>query len=846
MTKCANPGPRQKALTLAVAAALAAVAPAAAAVDTTITTPVVGRTGWTSGNFTVTTTGSVSTTNDISISAGGTLGTLTNSGTVSAPGGIGLMMNGGSIAAITNNGSGTFSGGTTAIFLSFGTIGSLTNSGTIISSTGIGVLNGDPIATFTNNAGGVISGGASGVDNFGTIGSLANSGMIDSGAGKGIGNFGTITALTNNTGGTISGTTGILNSGGTISTLTNSGLITGSTFALFNDASSTLGPIANSGTIAGNIENDANQDLTINGGSGAVFGTLTGFGGTTGSITNTASNVVLGSGNLLLNDAINVGSNTVRNTGATLAVNAPMTITGNYSQGQAATLLIGVSSGASATGNPTDTGYGRLVVQGNATIAAGSSVTLRGTGAGYGFAAGQRFVVVDATGTGTYNTGALKYSIAGYTATLTGSTVTTSGHTDLVVSIDSVQQNSSSGSSGTGTITPSSPAPSPLAEASLATVPNAAASLHGLFSYTGVTQPQLLNLYNATLAALSQESGASANRVGQQLGPLKPGSTSQAASVSTFDVLRIVAAHTNSLRLAQAAGNETGVATGEAAPQWSAWGQAFGGHASQGERDGIDGYSANYGGLLLGVDKAVSERWRAGGVFTYSNTLIDEAGDTAGDSTRVNAYGLIGYASYTHEPWYLNLSAGAVLQRYDTTRVVDFTGFSGVASGRFSGQQYVARAEAGYPLALRGVTLTPLASLTYSFLHQASYTESGGNGAALSVGTTNTSSVRSGLGVKLERGFATSYGEIVPDIQAQWIHEYDRTRQATGARFAADPTGQTAFTTVGPTPVVDLADVSLGVTLLRANNLTVSARYEVQAAPRFVSQTGIVRLRQFF
>jgi outer membrane autotransporter protein len=187
-----------------------------------------------------------------------------------------------------------------------------------------------------------------------------------------------------------------------------------------------------------------------------------------------------------------------------------------------------------------------------------------------------------------------------------------------------------------------------------------------------------------------------------------------------------------------------------------------------------------------------------------------------------------------------------VLQRYDTTRVVDFTGFSGVASGRFSGQQYVARAEAGYPLALRGVTLTPLASLTYSFLHQASYTESGGNGAALSVGTTNTSSVRSGLGVKLERGFATSYGEIVPDIQAQWLHEYDHTRQATGARFAADPTGETAFTTVGPTPVADLADVSLGVTLLRANNLTVSARYEVQAAPRFVSQTGIVRLRQFF
>lgn len=836
MKKSANPGSNQKALTLAVAAALAAMAPAAATADTIISTPVVGRTGWTSGNFTVTNTGSVSSTNDISISAGGTLGTLTNSGTISAPGGLGLMMNGGSIAAITNNSSGTISGGSTAIFLSFGTIGSLTNSGTI-SATGIGVLNGDPLAALTNNAGGTISGGASGINNFGTI-----------------------TALTNNAGGTISGTTGILNTSGTISTLTNSGLITGNTFALFNDASSTLGPITNSGTIAGNIENDASQDLTINGGSGAVFGTLTGFGGTTGTITNTASNVVFGSGNVLLNDAINVGSNTVSNVGATLAVNAPMTITGNYSQGQAATLLIGVSSGASATGNPTDTGYGRLVVQGNATIASGSSVTLQGTGGGYGFAAGQRFVVVDATGTGTYNAGALKYSITGYTATVTGSTVAASGHTDLVVTIDSAQQNSSSGSSGTGstnpgsstgssgtgTTNPGSSAPSPLTEASLATAPNAAASLHGLLSYTGVTQPQLLNLYNATLAALSQDSGASANRVGQQLSPVKPASTSQAASASTFDVLRIVAAHTNSLRLAQSGGGETGVATGEAAPQWSAWGQVFGGHASQGAQDGVDGYSANYGGLLLGVDKALSERWRAGGVFAYSNTLIDQSGDTAGDSTRVNAYGLVGYASYTHEPWYVNLSAGAVLQRYDTTRVVDFTGFSGVASGRFDGEQYVVRAEAGYPLALRGMTLTPLASLAYSFLHQGSYTESGGNGAALSVGTANTSSVRSGLGFRLERGFATSYGEIVPDIQAQWIHEYDRARVTAAASFAADTTGQTAFTTVGPTPVADLADVSLGVTLLRSNNLTVSARYEVQAAPRFVSQTGILRLRQFF
>ncbi|HWZ47649.1 MAG TPA: autotransporter domain-containing protein, partial [Herbaspirillum sp.] len=258
------------------------------------------------------------------------------------------------------------------------------------------------------------------------------------------------------------------------------------------------------------------------------------------------------------------------------------------------------------------------------------------------------------------------------------------------------------------------------------------------------------------------------------------------------------------------------------------------------------GYNANYGGLLIGADKAINDNWRAGGAFTYSNTAVNSTGDTTGDTARINSYGLIGYASYTGNPWYVNLSGAVMAQQYDTSRQVNFQGFSGTANGQFNGQQYVARAEAGYPLALNGVTLTPLASLTYSYQNQGSYTESGGNGAALAVNAAHADSVKSGLGAKLEKSFSTHYGEIVPELQLQWIHEYDHTAQVTGASFAADPTGQTAFTTVGATPVSNLADLSLGVTLLKANNLSLSARYELQAARGFVSQTGSLRLRQLF
>lgn len=60
------------------------------------------------------------------------------------------------------------------------------------------------------------------------------------------------------------------------------------------------------------------------------------------------------------------------------------------------------------------------------------------------------------------------------------------------------------------------------------------------------------------------------------------------------------------------------------------------------------------------------------------------------------------------------------------------------------------------------------------------------------------------------------------------------------------PIGPTGFTTVGATPVSDLAEMSLGLTLMKANNLSASIRYDLQAGSGFVSHTGIVRVQQRF
>ncbi len=782
-----------------------------------------------SGNSGISNSGSIGTllnassgsiSSYVGINNGGSIGTLSNDGSISSSFGID---NGGGIGTLSN--SGAISTKDTGIqnmgsFFSpnAGGIGTLSNSGSIFSNNpsiinnGRGIANGGTIGTLSNS--GSIFGSNIGILNFNGIGnivSLSNSGAI-SGTNKGIENQAHIGTLSNS--GTISGSVGIANHG-SIDTLSNSGAITGSAYAIVHAGDgNALGPILNSGMIAGNIKNDTSQDLTINGGSGATVGILTGYGGRVGAIINPLSNLVFGAGNLLLNDSITVGpDHTVSNTGATVQVNAPMTITGNYSQEAGATLLSGVTTASS---------YGRLVVAGAATLAADSAVGLRSRG--YTFAPGQRFVVVDAAQGASYNEGGLIYSAtnadgAPYDGGVTGAVVSdTNGHQDLILLL-------------TG---PSS---------QIGDDPNAVASLAGLSRLPiTVTDPALLNLFNAAKALTTP---TEANRAGVQLKPVRSDSSSQSATAPTFDALNLVAGRTNSVRLAQGKSG-TGIATGEAGAPWGAWGQAFGGHARQGRVDQVDGSHAGYGGLVMGLDRSLSETWRAGAALSYGQTFSRGTGDSAGVKTLINGYGLIGYGSYIGERWYATLSGGAVWQDFNTSRSIAFPGFSGVPTGSFNGWQYVASVEAGYPLAVLGTTVTPLASLAYSHQDQDAYQESGGDGAALSVGASHSNAVRSALGVKVEKAFSTEIGDVTPDLQVRWLHDYDRTRQKTTASFAADPTGQTAFTSVGGRPVSDLAAVSLGVGVLRSDNLSLSARYELQAGSAFVSHTGSLRLRMPF
>lgn len=770
------------------------------------------------------------------------IGTLANSGYIRNVlnwGTIDALENDGNLDALNNTANGSIfhlsNRGTINTVANSGTLSSLVNNATIINSNGAAIANDGLLTSLVNASQGKIVSSASNaaaISNAGTVNTLTNAGAINGaygisnagaigtlnnsdaivGAAAAISNAGTISTL-NNSGAIVGGAAALRNLGA-IGSLNNSGVISGGTgFALSLEAGSTLANLTNTGAILGTIRNVSGSALTISGATGALFGTLTGANGGTGAgdagLITSSANVVFDSGNQLLNDNISVsgGAGTASNTGV-LQINNPISITGNFVQGNGANLLIGILN-PSASGNIGDTGYGRLIVNGNATLD-GSTLSLKPLG--YRLAQGQRYIVLAATGS--LSAAGVTYSAGSYTVISAIQADTgNAAYRDLVLTLGS-----------------------PLA-AQNATTSNALSSLNGLFRYTG-TDSSMLAIFNPAAAL---DTPQSANKAGAQLSPAAVRDAAFNTSVSAFDAVRGAAnEHIDAQRMAQVA--DGGVSTGETSLDPALWGRFFGGNARQGERDGGSGYHATYTGFLLGSDLQARPDWRIGGLFSYSRTRIGNDGDNSGSSASVNAYGLTAYAGYDGKPWYMNVTAGAARQLYSTTRSISYTGFGGVAHGSFKGNLYAASAQAGYPLALGDAVLTPMLGLRYSNLRQDGYTETGGNGAALIVASGSGSSLKSEAAVKYERSLQTSHGELKPFAQLGWGHEF-RAGLRTSASFAGDTTGTTSFTAAGVSPLRNTALLSLGATLLRSRNLSAQVRYTLEAGRAYTAQSGEIALR---
>jgi hypothetical protein len=168
---------------------------------------------------------------------------------------------------------------------------------------------------------------------------------------------------------------------GAITTLSNSGAISRGTGgfgpvhgaagdAIYSaGANASIGTIANSGQIVGNVEIDNQASVTVTGGSGKTFGRWTG-----GAITIGTGNLTFAGGNIVLGDDVTVdgGKGTMINKGPLqIATLAPLAITGSFTQTAAGAL------GLDFAGDMTRQ-YGALAISGSSSLNGGLGIDLTG------------------------------------------------------------------------------------------------------------------------------------------------------------------------------------------------------------------------------------------------------------------------------------------------------------------------------------------------------------------------------------------------------------------------------------------------------------------------------------
>ena len=732
----------------------------------------------------------------------GTIGTISNSGLIVSTYSYAAIYNGGSISTISN--TGTIISASSAAIYNDGraSIGAITNSGTITGYTGIYNLGtiGQLINTVTltgsvalfngasSTTGGRVVGsigritnsgvivGVTGIYNAGSIGTIINTGTILATVAPTPSSNGVITAaakvaaasnaaiwddvggsigLLSNSG-LISGPIGILDAG-SISTLNNAGVITGPTAILLQYSRATIGQFSNTGTIAGNIVNGSGRDLTIAGGSGPVYGSLTGLNGSIGTIVDTVLATSRGSisivpefqatptggdvtvsGNMLLNDILILGSHKLVNAGA-LQVNNAISITGGFSQ----------SSGGLISGVASPTKYGQLLVSGTAALT-GGLVGLQPLSAGI-LATGQTYTLVQAS---TLTVSSIIAQVASFSATI--STVTAGAFEDLVLTVGAPLSGdwTSVGQKGGGPANPIGVLLDQIAGGSSAQQQQ--------------FQAQILTVLSGL--TLAQQEHALEQLSPNQMVALSNVAVSSPALNAILQHLDVFAQARGDFELASLSDDAYGDVYGEQGR--GLWGKIVGGGAIR--TDTAAAYGSSDYGLVFGADVYRSSRALWGVTASWLHANITGHGDQTGSTNAVDSYQLTAYGAYKPLAWgghwLISGQAAYAYNRYDQTRHVD--AFAVTARAGYTGQQYLANGVVGYIFNRQGYNLTAYTGLREVHVANAHYIENGAGLLDMQVSALALDSVTQETGLKYDGVASWRYGKLYPDVSVGWAHDY--------------------------------------------------------------------------
>lgn len=206
---------------------------------------------------------------------------------------------------------------------------------------------------------------------------------------------------------------------------------------------------------------------------------------------------------------------------------------------------------------------------------------------------------------------------------------------------------------------------------------------------------------------------------------------------------------------------------------------------------------------MLGADYRIGSRSLLGAAIAYG----DQGGDIdSGGKIDGTTLGLWVYATHQSENgFFIDGAAGFDRQSTDTTRNVSLAfsratvqngGFNVLYEDVYVPEAIVTNAvdsdhlalelRSGYDFHAGALTIGPRIAATYRHTQIGAYTERGNSLMTLSVDSQTANSLQTLAGLQTSMAFSLGGGVIVPQINADWVHEHRDNQRTISARFVED------------------------------------------------------------
>jgi outer membrane autotransporter protein len=225
------------------------------------------------------------------------------------------------------------------------------------------------------------------------------------------------------------------------------------------------------------------------------------------------------------------------------------------------------------------------------------------------------------------------------------------------------------------------------------------------------------------------------------------------------------------------------------------------------------GYTTKTGRVAVGADYSFSDRLLAGGALKYAK---DDGTFDAGGDFKTDYYGFLLYANFVPVPKsFVNVSTGYTFTNNSITRFASITRggtteLLGAVAGDPDGDEFMLEVNGGYDYNYKSFTIGPRAGLRYKRIEVDSYSETGTTGLELIYDQQTAKSLTGVLGVFGSTAISKDWGVLVPQVNLEYLHEFEDPQRTITFRFVDNLTAGPFFFQNDP-PDRNYFNLGLGV-----------------------------------